>query len=396
MRVRIIEPTKPLEPRKKRVCAYARVSSDSEAQGESLENQVMYYRNLIESNAEYECVGVFSDEGFTGTKEDRPEFQKMIALAREQKIDVILTKSISRFARNTTVVLELAREMKSLGVEIRFEKENISTFDGDGELMLTVLSSFAQAESKNTSDNQKWRYKRNFEKGKLAINATRFLGYDKDEYGDLVINPRQADIVKRIFHDYITGKGTFVIAKELNAECISTVAGGTWHSSTVLNILKNEKYKGDAKLQKTYRKDHLSKKKCINHGEIDSFYILDNHSPIVTKELWDEVQRQLQLRGKAKGNVAEIKEKYQNRYSLTGMLYCSKCGEALRRRVWNSKYDCKKIVWQCSNYVKNGKQACVGTVIEDSVVSGLTIKQKTVVEEVNKNGQKHYRYTCQS
>ena len=183
MKVRIIEPSLVIAFKRKRVCAYARVSSDSDAQGESLENQTQYYQGLIESNPEHEFAGVFADQGITGTKDDRPEFQRMLALARAGKLDVILTKSISRFARNTTIVLELVRELKMLGVEVVFEKEQISSLSGDGELMLTVLSSFAQAESKNVSDNLKWRYQRKFQNGELAINAARFLGYDKNKQG---------------------------------------------------------------------------------------------------------------------------------------------------------------------------------------------------------------------
>jgi site-specific DNA recombinase len=396
MRVRIIEPIKPLIPKRKRVCAYARVSTASEAQGESLENQTIYYKKLIEDNPDYEYVGVFADQGITGTKDERPEFKKMLALARAQKIDIILTKSISRLARNTIIVLEIVRELKTLGVEIVFEKENISSLSGDGEFMLTVLSSFAQEESKNVSENLKWRYRRKFEKGELAINATRFLGYDKDEYGNLVINQSQAEIVERIFNDYVGGKGTFVIAKELNDEGVLTVAGGRWHASTVMNILKNEKYKGDVKLQKTYSTDYLTKKKCINHGELDSFYLEDNHSPIVSKEIWEEAQQLLCLRGEAKGNKRTGKEKYQNRYPLTGMLICSKCGATLRRRVWNSKFPSKKIVWQCSTYILEGKNSCTGTVIEDAVVSQVNIQHKTVVKEVFRNGQKYYSYSRQS
>ena len=395
MKVRIIEPVKQPEPRRKRVCAYARVSTASEAQGESLENQTTYYQNLIKVNPEYEYVGVFADYGNTGTKDERPEFQKMLALARNGEIDLILTKSISRFARNTLLVLEAVRELKELGVEVIFEKDNISSFTGDGELMLTVLSAFAQEESKNASENVKWRYRRKFEQGELAINATRFLGYDKNEQGELVISISEAKVVERIFADYISGKGSFVIAKELNAEKVPTIAGGRWHSSTVLGILKNEKYKGDAKLQKTYSKDHLSKKKCINHGEVESFYIENNHPPIVSKEIWDEAQRQIALRAKAKGNIRKTKNKYQNRYPLTGMLLCGKCGAPLRRRIWNSKHPCKKVVWQCSSYIKNGKNACEGTTIDDVTVGRLNIQSQTVVEEAFKNGKKYYRYTSQ-
>lgn len=394
MKVRILEPIKPAVAARKRVCAYARVSTACEAQGESLENQTTYYRNLIEANPDYEYVGIFADQGSTGTKGNRPEFQKMLYLARAGEIDLILTKSISRFARNTTIVLEIARELKALGVEVYFEKENLSSTSGDGELMLTVLSSFAQEESKSASENLKWRYRRKFEQGKVAINATRFMGYDKNKQGELVINPVQAKVIERIFNDYVGGKGTFVIARELNEAGVRTVAGGKWHSGTVLSILKNEKYKGDAKLQKTYSKDYLSKKKCINRGEIDSYYIENHHPPIVSKEIWEEAQVQIALRAKAKGNVGE--RKYQNRYPLTGLLLCGKCGAPLRRRIWNSQHACRKIVWQCSTYVKQGKNACAGTVIDDEEVGRLTIKEKTVVEEVRKHGKKHYRYTSQS
>ena len=393
MRVRIIEPLPEIVSKRKRVCAYARVSSASDAQGESLENQTTYYRSLIEANPDYEFAGIFADKGITGTKDERPEFRRMLALARAGKLDLILTKSISRFARNTTIVLELVRELKELGVEVFFEKEQISSSSGDGELMLTVLSAFAQEESKNVSDNLKWRYRRKFQNGEVAINTTRFLGYNKNKNGELVINPGQAKVVKRIFDDYIGGKGSFVIAKDLNAEGVETVAGGRWHSSTILGILKNEKYMGDAKLQKTYSADHLRKKKCVNHGEIDSYYIENNHPPVIPRDVWEEAQRQIALRGKAKGNSAEIRVKYQIRYPLTGMLFCGKCGAPLRRRTWNSKHACKKIVWQCGNYVKNGKKACQGTSLDDDAVSRLNIQEKTVVEEVMKNGKKHYRYT---
>ncbi|MCM8710835.1 recombinase family protein [Clostridium sp. SYSU_GA19001] len=396
MRVRIIEPVKKQENKKKRVCAYARVSTDSEAQGESLENQIQYYENVISNNPDYEYAGVFADRGITGTTDNRPEFQRMLNLAKEGKIDLIITKSISRFARNTAIMLQVVRELKDIGVEIEFQKENIKTLSGDGELMLTVLSSFAQEESKNVSDNLKWRVKKKFERGELIINTTRFLGYDKDEYGDLVINPKEAEIVKRIFEDYLKGKGTFTIAKELNEDKVPTVAGGRWQESTILNILKNEKYKGDAILQKYYTPDHLRKVSVRNEGVIDSYYIEDNHSPIVSREMWEQVQIEIAKRAKAKGNKAGDTKKYTNRYPLTGMLYCSKCGSVLRRRTWNSKHSCKKIVWQCSNYIKNGKDACSGTSIDDEVISRLNIEEPIIVREDVKDGKKYYSYTCKS
>jgi len=229
MRVRIIEPIQKIQQAKKKVCAYARVSTDHKSQGESLENQIQYYENIISNNPDYEYVGVFADRGITGTTENRPQFQKMLGLCREGKIDLIITKSISRFARNTVIMLQTVRALNEIGVEVRFEKENIYTLSGDGELMLTVLSSFAQEESKSASDNMKWRFKKKFEKGELIINTTRFLGYDKDEYGDLIINIEEAEIVKRIYEEYLSGNGSTKIAKLFNTEGIPTVTGSKWN-----------------------------------------------------------------------------------------------------------------------------------------------------------------------
>lgn len=395
MRVSIIQPTVKIHQRKKRVCAYARVSTDYDKQGESLENQIIYYKNLISSNPEYEFVDIFADKGITGTTENRPEFQRMLDLCREGKIDLIYTKSVSRFARNTAIVLQKVRELKELGVEVRFEKENINTLSGDGELMLTVLSSFAEEESRSASENVKWRVKKKFEKGELIINTSRFLGYDKDEYGDLTINLNEAEVVKRIYSEYLLGNGTFKIAKILNAERVPTVTGVKWSDSSVLQILKNEKYKGDVILQKTYTPNYLSKKKKRNLGEMDSFYIEDNHSPIISREDWEQVQIEMKKRAESKGNF-KGSDKYKNRYPLTGMLICDKCGATLKRRTWNSKFSCRKIVWQCSNYIINGKEACEGIKIEDSVISNVKINEPTVVKEVIKNGKKYYSYTSKS
>ena len=383
MKVTILQP-KNTQDMKKKVCAYARVSTDSDKQGESLENQTYYYENLIKSNLDYEFVGVFADRGYTGTKDTRPEFQRMIQLCRNGGIDIILTKSISRFARNTTIVLEYVRELKLLGVEVHFEKENIKTLSKDGELMLTVLSSFAEEESRSVSENLKWRIKKKFEKGEMIICTSRFLGYDKDEYGDLIINKKEAKIVRRIFEEYLSGKGSLIIAKELNKEGIPTITGAKWHDTTVLHILKNEKYKGDALLQKYYRPDHLCKRNKRNVGQRDSYYIEGNHTPIVSKEMWDEAQRLM-------------KERIKNKVvCYTGLLVCSKCGAKLNRRVWNRGKPWYKVVWQCSNYIKNGKGACSGTSIEESILDGLHIKEQTIIKEWMVNGEKHYTYTSKN
>jgi site-specific DNA recombinase len=227
------------------------------------------------------------------------------------------------------------------------------------------------------------------------INTKRFLGYEKNEYGELIINFDKAEIVKRIFTDYLKGKRAFTIAKELNADGIPTVAGGNWQESTILNMLKNEKYKRDIILQKYYTPDHLKKGTIRNNGKLDSYYIEDKHPAIISKELWDAVQKEMKLRAEARGNVGD-QSKYQKRYPLTGMLYCGKCRSTLKRRTWNSKLPCRKIVWQCSNYIKNGKNAFSGTRIDDEVVGKLNIKEETIVKEVIKDGKKHYSYTSKS
>lgn len=394
MRVRIIEPIKK-EKVLKKVCAYVRVSTYNQSQGESFENQVSYYERILSTNPDYYFVGIFADRGLTGTKANREEFIKMLELAMNGGIDIIFTKSISRFARNTVDLLEVVREMKLIGVEIRFEEEGINTLSGDGELMLAVLSSFAQEESKNASDNIKWRIKKKFENGELIINTRRFLGYDKDEYGDLIINREEAKIVELIFNMYLNGSGSHRIAKKLNKKNIPTVTGSSWDESTILDIIKNEKYKGDALLQKTYTQNHLTKLKKENRGEVDSYYVIDSHPAIVTKEVWEQAQFEIIRRAEDKGNY-KGNNKSQNRYPLSGMLYCSKCGATLRRRTWNSKLSCKKIVWQCSNYIKNGKDACSGTVIDDEIVSRLNINEAMIVKEEIKDGKKYYSYSSKS
>lgn len=371
---------------KKRVCAYARVSTNNSDQADSLENQTAYFEKLIKANTTYEFIGIFADRGYTGTKDTRPEFQKMMSLCRQGKIDLILVKSISRFARNTIIVLGYIRELKDLGIEVRFEEQNINTLSMGGELMLAALSSFAEEESRSASENIKWRIRKKFEKGELILNTKRFLGYDKDEYGDLVINQKEAQIVRFIYEEYLSGKGSFKIAKELNANGVPTVTGAKWHDTTILEILKNEKYKGDVMLQKYYRPDHLCKKNKRNINKVPSIYVNENHSPIVAIEMWEQVQQQLNAR--RRNNKVNSKT-----HPFSGLLICSKCGCKLQRRVWNSGKPCQKIVWQCSNYIKNGKNACFGTCIEEQMLEGLNIKKETIVREWMKDGQKYYTYT---
>lgn len=389
MRLRRSEPIE-AKGKKQRVCAYARVSTDSIEQGESFENQVITYERLIKSNPEYEFAGVYADQGISGTSEKRPEFQRMMEDCGNGKIDLIITKSISRFARNTTIVLNYTRELKQLGIGVYFEENNINTLSAEGELMMTVLASFAQEESRSISENNKWSIGKRFERGEGMINTTRFMGYDKDETGDLVINKVEAKIVRRIFEMYLSGEGCNRIAKILNDEGIKTITGSKWHSSTIKGMLINEKYKGDFHIQKYYTPEGKRNHTVKNNGEVKSFYVSENHPAIVSEEEWQQVQELMQYH-KEQRNI-QSGNKYQNRYPMSGMLICPHCGKSLRRRyVYN-----RKVEWICSTYIQKGKEACNGIRVRDELLTGLSFTETMVVEEVFENGEKHYGYTSKA
>ena len=274
------------EKNKRRVAAYARVSTNKESQQTSYEAQVRYYTDYIKKQADWSFAGMYAEEGVTGTStRKRVEFQRMIDDAVAGNIDLIITKSVSRFARNTVDSLTAIRQLKEHGVECYFEKENIWTFDGKGELMLTIMSSLAQEESRSISENNKWSIGKRFERGEGMINTTRFMGYDKDETGDLVINKVEAKIVRRIFEMYLSGEGCHRIAKILNDEGIKTITGSKWHSSTIKGMLINEKYKGDFHIQKYYTPEGKRNHTVKNNGEVKSFYVSENHPAIVSRRL---------------------------------------------------------------------------------------------------------------
>ncbi len=259
---------------KKRVCAYARVSTDSRRQEDSLENQMETYERLITGNQEYEFIGVYADRGISGYCENRPQFQRMMEKAKAGEIDLIITKSISRFARNTVTVLKFARELKELGVGIFFEEQNINTLSGDGEMMLAVLASFAQEESRSMGENNKWSIRKMFERGEVMITTSRFLGYDKNEYGDLIVNRKEAEIVSLAFDLYLMNVGSSRIGELLDYLGVKTVTGTTWESGTINGMLCNEKYKGDFHLQKYYTSENKRNHTKKNKGEVQSYYIL--------------------------------------------------------------------------------------------------------------------------
>lgn len=358
----------PQKPKLLRVVGYARVSSGKEAMLHSLAAQVDYYQNLICNTPGWQYCGVFSDEAFTGTKEERPGFQKLLEKCRNHEVDIIITKSISRFARNTVTLLETVRELKLLGVDVFFEKENLHSTSGDGELMLSILASFAQEESKSVSDNMKWRIQTNFKEG-MPWNAT-LLGYRYDN-GVLMVVPTEAEVVRFIFESYLDGAGTQKIANELNAKGKITRKGCTWHKSSVMKILCNYTYTGNLILQTTYLSDHITKKPCKNNGELPKYHVEDAHEPIISMEQYLAVQAEINRRT----------EQYQRCngqktiYPFTGKLVCESCGKHYQRKKTATGY-----VWICSTFNREGKSACPSRQIPEKVLEQLTADVLKTVE----------------
>lgn len=282
---------------KLRVAAYCRVSTEQDEQLNSFENQVTYYTEFITRNPNYELAGIYADEGISGTSTKRREqFNRMIADCEAGKIDLIITKSISRFARNTQDCLNYSRKLKDLGIGITFEKENISTMDSTGELLFTILSSLAQDESRSISENCQWGIRSLFKQGVVHINTNRFYGYDKDEDGRLVINPEQAKVVRWIFESYMDGINPDIIARRLMEQGVPGCMGEPkWTVDTIMGILQNEKHMGDAILQKTFTADYLTKKQVKNEGQLAQYHVKDDHEAIVSKELWEVVQLEIGL-----------------------------------------------------------------------------------------------------
>ncbi|MGR6761266.1 recombinase family protein [Paenibacillus sp. T2-29] len=361
---------------KKKVAAYCRVSTDSEEQKESYTNQVNHYTQYIQNNLEWEMADIYADEGITGTStKNRTHFNRMIQDARNGKLDLILVKSISRFARNTLDLLKYVRELKSLGVAVFFERENINTLDTTGEVLLTILSSLAQDESRNISENSRWGILRGFQNGKVFCNTNRFLGYDKDEHGELVINEPEAEIVRRIYEEYLDGKSYQAIARGLMRDHIKTVTGGdTWWDSSITLILTNEKYYGALLQQKTVTVDFLTHKRIRNKGQEQQYLIENNHEPIVSKEIFEAVQKEKERRAKLKGSVMGESKRYSSKYALSSKVYCGCCGAIFKRRTWNSNNPSKKVVWQCKTYVNEGKVACDAKSVDEPVLHSAFVR----------------------
>lgn len=358
------------ENSKRRVAAYCRVSTDNVAQESSFESQVTYYTNYINSKSDWTIVDIYADEGISGTStEKRTDFKRMIEDCKAGKIDMVITKSISRFARNTMDCLNYVRLLKEKDIAVYFETENINTLDTTGEVLLTILSSLAQDDSRKLSENTKWGIARQFESGRVLVNTTRFLGYDKNEDGELVINEEQAELVRRVFREYLEGKSYAAIAKGLMNDGIKTVTGNDrWWDSTISGMLENEKYYGDVLLQKTITVDFLTHKRKDNKGQAQKYMINENHQPIISKEVFDKVQDEKERRALLKGNLVGDRHKYSSKYPFSGKVFCGNCGNIFKRRLWNSTNTSKKVVWQCKTYIMEGKNACGAKAVGENVL----------------------------
>ena len=343
-----------------RVAAYCRVSTDDEDQIKSYNSMIRHYTDLIQSNKEYIFAGVYADRAITGTKVDkREEFQRLIQDCMDGKIDLIIAKSIPRFARNTLDTLKYVRMLKERNIAVYFEVEKINTLK-DGEFLMTILSSVAQQEVENTSAYVKKGLKMKMKRGEL-VGFQGCLGYDYDvNTKSISINEEGAKTVRYIFDRYVAGAGSTMIARELNEQGILTIKGNPWVSSSVMGIINNEKYKGDILLGKTFTVDPISKRRLDNLGEEDRYYIHNHHEGIVSEETFDRAQEIRNRRnGGRKHNVTPGKrEKFSRQYAFSCMLECGFCGASLSRRRWHSNSKYKKTIWQCVKSTKNGKRFC--------------------------------------
>lgn len=367
MRIVVI-PAKPREEIRQtskllKVAAYCRVSTDDKEQKTSYEAQIQYYTNKINKNPDWQMAGIFADEGITGTQaKKRPEFLKMIRLCRQRKIDIILTKSLSRFARNTVDSLKYIRELKELGIAVISEKENINTLTAESEMLITIMSCFAQAESESISKNVSWGVRQSFKNGNVPIKYKTLLGYKKGADGLPEIVPEEAEIVRLIYRSYLDGMSLKQIADTLNSRGLRTKhKNASWQIEIVKSILVNEKYSGDALLQKTYVTDCITKKTRKNNGELPMYLVKNHHEPIISHEDFNRVQEEMARRS-AKRVIADKltkteQGKYSAKYALSELLICGECGEHYRRVTWTAK-GFKEIKWRCVSRIQYGKKKC--------------------------------------
>ncbi len=369
--------------RRLKVAAYCRVSTDQEEQESSYEAQIGYYTEKINSNSEWQMAGIFADEGITGTQtKKRPEFLKMIRLCRQGKIDMILTKSLSRFARNTVDSLKYIRDLKALGIAVIFEKENINTLETDTEMMLTIMSCFAQAESESISKNVSWGIRQSFKNGNVPMQYARLLGYRKGDDDKPEIVPEEAEIVKEIYRLYLEGMSLNMIVDRLNEKGLKTKGSNApYRKEVIQRILTNEKYTGDALLQKTYVTDCITKKTRKNNGELPMYLVKNHHEPIISRSDFNRVQEEMARRS-AKRSIADKltkteQGKYSAKYALSELLICGECGSHYRRVTWTAK-GFKEIKWRCINRIQYGKKKCHSSPTVDE-----QLLHKAIVSAIN-------------
>lgn len=357
-----------------RVAAYCRVSTDSEEQETSYEAQVSHYTDYIRSKPEWQMVEVYADDGISGTNTaKRDEFNRMIEDCEAGKIDLILTKSISRFSRNTLDCLKYTRKLKALNIAVFFEKENINTMDSKGEVLLTIMASLAQQESESLSANVRMGIQYRNQQGKVQINHNWFLGYTKDAEGNLVIDPAQAEIVRRIYREYLEGASFLQIKRSMEADGIPNGAGHKkWYESNIQQILTNEKYIGDALLQKTFTVSILDKKRAANNGEMPKYYVEGSHEAIIDRDVFMKVKAEIARR--ANLNPDGKRRVYSSKYALSGMVFCGHCGDIYRRVRWNNR-GCKSTVWRCVSRVLKGKMDfdCPARTVKEEVLQGAIV-----------------------
>lgn len=349
--------------RQLRVAAYCRVSTDDEEQLTSYEAQQTYYTDKIMTNPDWTMAGIYADEGITGTKATkRPEFLKMIRKCKQKKIDLILVKSISRFARNTVDCLNYIRTLKSLGIAVIFEKENINTLNEDSEMLTTIMGAFAQAESESISQNVKWGVRQAMKEGRVSIRYKNLYAYDEGEDGQPKIIESEAAVIRRINDEFLSGRSLPMIKDGLEADKILTPKGGNvWAVSAIRNLLKNEKYCGDVLMQKTFKTDPISGKTKRNTGQLPMYLIQDHHPAIISRDTYNAVQAEFARRTSGKAPSTKLAPTgqacYSAKYALTGIVICGECGNQYRRCVWNKRGQ-KRPVWRCSSRIDYGSKYC--------------------------------------
>ncbi len=359
--------------RRRRVAGYARVSTEMEEQQSSYAAQIDYYTAYIQSHSDWELAGIYTDEGISATNtRHREGFNNMVRDALGGKIDLIITKSVSRFARNTVDSLTTVRNLKDKGVEVYFEKENIWTLDSKGELLITIMSSLAQEESRSISENVTWGHRKRFADGKVSVAYSRFLGYDKNAEGALVINHEEAETVRLIYRLYLNGLSTYMTAKRLTELKIPTPCGNEiWCASTIRSILTNEKYKGDALLQKSFTVDYLTKKRKRNEGEVPQYYVEHSHEPIISPELFEMVQ--LERRRRAKNAEMSSSKRCSGVSIFSGKIKCGDCGHWYGSRIWHSNLPTRKVVFQCGHKYL-GEKKCTTPFLRTDDIKALFVE----------------------